>query len=354
MDRLRGLLAGQRLDLIDRWNRQLLAAAEAGFALDPDTAKVLPLLLDATDRALQRRFLLVPSGEPATSADAQRAAMQGSMLADYLYDTVIDAEPTLAGDEQRRLAGALTHACVEVLVRGALNREQIRRRRDSARLARLAHELRNSMTAARLALDLLRRKGGLGDGRAARSLENSLDRLRDGVEDAALDELLSGGDLRVFRVRLGPVLTDTHAAASELGADAKRVQVLLAPTPFLLHVAADPRVVRPAMRGLFRAAIDVVRPGSTIHWAAKGTSVRARIAVRVAECRKLPGNRMPDLPALALARRAARSQGGALTARMGRGEGCEFHFVLPASPPLPAARPRASNHCPTSALGSLE
>src|SRR4051812_42502099 len=72
MERVRSALAAQRPELLDRWQRQLRAAAEAGFALDAATAEVLPELLDATGRALERRFRTVPAGTPPVMAEARR------------------------------------------------------------------------------------------------------------------------------------------------------------------------------------------------------------------------------------------------------------------------------------------
>ena len=329
MDRVRELLARERSELLDRWDRQLRAAASAGFALDAGTTQVLPALLDALDRALQRRFRTVPMGALPHQADARRAAMQSSLLGDFLFDAVIERMPEMNAAAQRALTGALAHASVEVLVAGALQRESQRRKRDSTRLARLAHELRNSVTAARLAFDLLKRRGAVPDTRAARLLESSLQRLRDGIEDELLDEALATGGLRASAVRLAPVLAHAHSAASELGAGEKRVTVLLQPPGAGLSVRADPRVVRPAVRGLLRAALQLARPGATIRVGAVAARDKARVAVAVNGCRKLPGNRLPDLPALALARLAARAHGGSLSARWGPDSGCEFRLALP-------------------------
>src|SRR5947209_6148226 len=107
MDRMRDALARHTLELIDRWDRQLRAAAEA-----------------------------------------QRAAVQSSLLRDFVADAMLEALPGISPVEQRSLGDALAHASVEVLVRAALDRERVRRRREMARLGRLAHELRNSATAA--------------------------------------------------------------------------------------------------------------------------------------------------------------------------------------------------------------
>ena len=231
--------------------------------------------------------------------------------------------------EQRLLADALAQAAVEALVQLALERERDRRRRDTARLARLAHELRNSVTAARLALDLLRRRGVVLDSRPGRLLEQSLARLRDGIEDTLLDEALSAGGLRTANVRLGPLLAEARSAAVALGAAEKNVNVVVQKPLSRLSVRADPRVVRPAVRGLLRAALQVARPGTTIHVAAQAAREKARVAVAVDGCCRLPGNRLPDLPVLALARRVAKLHGGFLSARLSRSNACEFRLALP-------------------------
>ncbi len=329
MDRVRDALARQDRELLERWRRQLRAAAEAGFALDPETAAVLPRLLEATDRALERRFRVVAPGTAPLVAEASRAAMQSSMLGDFLFDAVLEALPEMTAAEQRLLSDALAHAAVEVLVQGALEREAERRRRETARLARLAHDLRNSVTAARLALDLLRRRRAIPESRAGNLLETSLAALRDGIEDTLLDEALAAGGLRTSVVRLAPMLAQAHSAAGELGADDKKITVLLRKPHNGLSVQADPRVVRPAVRGLLRAALQVARPGATIRVGADAERDKARVAVAVDECRRLRGNRLPDLPALALARKAAKAHGGSLSTRLSGSEGCEFRLALP-------------------------
>ena len=329
MDRVREVLAQQKTELVGRWERQLKAASEAGFALDAATAQVLPELLEATDRALERRFQALPGGASSLLAEPRRAAMQSSLLGDFLFDAVLESCPELTSAGQRLLGGALAHAAVEVQVRGALLKERDKRRREAQRTARLAHDLRNAVTAARLSMDLLRKRGELVEGRAARVLESSLGNLRDQVEDSLLDDLLNEGGLRLSRVRLGPVLTDAHHAAAELGADHKRLTVLLSKSAAPLMVQADPRIVRPAILGLLRTAVTLAKSGTTIRFGASAEHNRARVAISVPFCRKLPGNRLPDLPALEFARRAARAHGGALSTRLSAADGCVLRFDLP-------------------------
>lgn len=329
MDRIRETLAQGRADLLDRWRRQLRAAAESGFALDEGTAEVLPALLDALDRALERRFRLTPATAGPADAEARRAAMQSSLLGDFLFDAVVEQLPAMKLAEQRVLADALAHAAVEVLVHGAVERERDRNRRQAARMARLAHELRNAATAARLALDLMRRRGALPDTRAARLLDQSIGKLRDGIENSLLDEALAAGGLRMSQVLLLPVLADAHSAAAELGAADKNVKVVLDKPRGGLRVQADPRVMRPAMRGLLRAALHLARPGATIRVGAAANRGKAHVAVEVNDCRRWRRGKLPELPSLSLARKAAKAHGGSLSARLLGADGCEFLLALP-------------------------
>ena len=63
--------------------------------------------------------------------------------------------------------------------------------------------------------------------------------------------------------------------------------------------------------------------------AAEAAREKARVAVSVDGCCRLPGNRLPDLPILALARRVAKLHGGFLSTRVSRSNACEFRLALP-------------------------
>ena len=327
MDRVRGVLSRDRGQIIDRWTRQLRAAAEAGFALDEASAEILPALLTATDRALQRRFRPIAPGLSGADAEGQRAAVQCSLLSDFLIDAVLEARPGLSPPEQRMLQDAIAHAAVEVVVSLALRREEAQKRKESARFARLAHELRDQMTAARLSLDLLRKRGVPFDSTPGRALERSLRKLRDGIEDSLLDEILTAGGLRLEPIKLGQLLADVTLFASELGAREKNLRVVFDRSP-PLEVSADPRIVGPAVRGLLRAAVELSRKGATVRLQGLRTRSSAQLAFAVDRCRS-PVKRLGSMPCLSLARRAARAHGGTITARALPFEGCVLTLELP-------------------------
>jgi signal transduction histidine kinase len=330
MDRVRELLFEKRDELQDRWDRQLRAAAEAGFPLDHATSHLLPPLLDAAGDALEKRFRLPVAGTPAPTAGGRRAAMQGSLLADFLFDAVLEHDPSLSAEEQRRLSDSLAHAAMEVLVRQQLEGELDRRRRDGDRFTRLGHQLRNSMTAAQLALGLLQKRGEMRDSRAVRLLEDSLARLRAGLEDTLVDELLAQGGLRLSRIKLDRMAAeargDTEPEARERG-----VQLVL-DEPSRVEFNGDTRLMRPAVRALVRVALDLSRRGATVRMQCAKRREAARLAVLVDRCRKRPDGRLGSVSGLALVRRAARAHGGEVKVRAVPGDGCALTLELPLTP----------------------
>ncbi len=330
MERVRDVLLQKRAELQDRWERQLRAAADAGFPLDQATAQLLPQLLDAADEALERRFRLPTPGMPAPAAGGRRAAVQGSLLADFLFDAVLEHDPSLSGKEQRKLADSLAHAAVEVLVRHTLEGELDRRRRDGDRFTRLGHQMRNSMTAAQLALGLLRQRGEVRESRAMRLLEDSLARLRAGLEDTLVDELLTQGGLRLSRIKLDRVAAEARGD-SQPEARERGVQLVLGQAP-RVEMSGDPRLMRPAVRALVRVALHLSRRGATVRVECAKRRQAARLAVLVDRCRKRPDGRLASVSGLALVRRAARAHGGEVTVRGLPGDGCALTLELPLDP----------------------
>ena len=329
MERVRELLVEKRGELQDRWDRQLRAAAEAGFPLDEATSHLLPELLDATHEALERRFRLPSPGMPAAAAGGRRAAVQGSLLADFLFDAVLEHAPSLSPPERQRLAASLAHASTEVLVRHALESELDRRRRDGDRFARLGHELRNSMTAAQLAMGILRHRGEMRESRATRLLEDSLARLRAGREDTFLDELLTQGGLRRSRLRLDRVAAEARFE-NEPEARDRGVQLVLGQQPHV-EMSGDVRLMRPAVRTLVRVALDLSRRGATVRVNCAKRREAARLAIVVDRCRKRPDGRLGSVSGLALVRRAARAHGGDVKVRGAHG-GCALTLEFPLGP----------------------
>jgi len=330
MDPLRDLLARKRAELQDRWERQLRAAAEGGFPLDRGTAQILPQILQSASVALERRFRPPKPGASPAEAAARKAAVQSSLLCDFVYDAALEGGP-FSEDEKKRLSDALAHAAVEVQVKALLDADMEGRRRAADRYARVGHALRNSMTVAQLALDLLRRRGEVKGTRAATLLGDSISRLRAGLESTLLEELLAGGGLRLSRVKLDRVLAEASDETAPEAED-RGVNLRLAP-PDKLEMSGDPRVLRTGVRAFLRAAVDLSRRGATIQVDCARRREAARIAAVIDRCRRKPGGGMNSIGGLGLVRRAARAHGGEVRVRGLFREGCTLTFDVPVEPP---------------------
>jgi len=312
MDRVRELLFHKRAELRDRWDRQLRAAAEAGFPLDQVTSDLLPQLLEAAGEALEKRFRLPVAGTPAPAAGGRRAAVQGSLLADFLFDAMLEHDPSLSAAEQRRLSDSLAHAAIEVLVRQQLEGELDRRRRDADRFTRVGHQLRNSMTAASS------RWG------SCRSAARCAIRARCACSRTAWRACAPVSRTPCWtsswRRRAAPV---AHQAGSRGGGSAQRYRAgsararvqLVLDEPSRVEFNGDTRLMRAAVRALVRVALDLSRRGATVRMQCAKRRQAARLAVVVDRCRKRPDGRLGSVSGLALVRRAARAHGGEVRVR---------------------------------------
>src|SRR5256885_14712888 len=103
MDPLRDLLARKRAELQDRWERQLRAAAEGGFPLDGSTAQILPLLLQSTSAALERR-VRGPQGpaRPGEAAARHAGGAGGPLFLLVFHPPPARAEASRGGEERLR------------------------------------------------------------------------------------------------------------------------------------------------------------------------------------------------------------------------------------------------------------
>jgi len=330
MDPLRDLLARKRAELQDRWERQLRAAAEGGFPLDAHTARLLPQLLQSAGAALERRFRMPKAGADPAETAARTAAVQASLLCDFVYDTASE-DADLSAAEKKRLADALAHAAVEVQVKSAIEASLEGRRRAADRYAGVGHALRDSMTVAQLALDLLRRRGEVKGTRAATLLGDSISRLRAGLETTLLEELLATGGLRLARVKLDRVLAEASDETAPEALDRGVNLRLLAPAD-KVEMSGDARVLRTGVRAFVRAALDLSRRGATVELDCARRREAARIAAVIDRCRRNPGGGRSGLGGLGLVRRAARVHGGEVRVRGMSGEGCTLTFDVPVEP----------------------
>ena len=255
---------------------------------------------------------------PPAAADAQRAAMQCSLLRDFVSDAH-------AGERRRRCLPADERAARRRAWRTPPSRSWCERRSNASTRAPAARW--RAWAASRTSCATprprrawrwicLRRRGATAESRAGRLLETSLSALQRGIEDALLDEALSAGGLRTYQRSLS---ADARAravvrAGAGRGGQERPRRLSDAATPAEGEGGSAAWCGPPSVASCARAARRASR-APTIRLETDARRRRRASPSRSAPCRKLPGNRLPDLPALALARRAAKANGGSLARR---------------------------------------
>jgi signal transduction histidine kinase len=213
----------------------------------------------------------------------------------------------------------------------------------------LAHELRNPLGSARMALQLLFFNKECPDNRASQSLRRGLDRLAELIDHALIEQRLRAGPaLSLESIDLKPFLTEL-AAESTFEAEAVRQRIEIAVTT-ARPLVADPRLLRSALSNLIRNAVKFSKPDGSIWLRAKEAQGRVILEVED-ECGGLPKGEVQKLfdpfvqagqdrsgfgLGLAIAKQAVEAHDGSIRVHDLPGKGCVFVLDLPAD--LPGAQ----------------
>jgi signal transduction histidine kinase len=207
----------------------------------------------------------------------------------------------------------------------------------------VAHELRNPLGSARMALELLKEQGQLpAEGHAVRALDRGLQQTSELIEQTLkVARVTSGIDLRREWTTLKPLLEDVVVLALP-EAESKGVELRLnIETDERIHI--DQRLVRSALGNLVRNGVKYTPPGGVV-------KVRARIANACAvleiedSCGGLPPGKVEEAftpfvrldnqqsgfgLGLAIAKLAVDAHGGSIRVQNLPGRGCVFVLELP-------------------------
>lgn len=223
-------------------------------------------------------------------------------------------------------------------------REQELQDHAAMHVAFMAHELRNPLSSARMAVQFLQRKGALEPSeRHAEVLDRSLRRLQDIIDTSLLDVRLKA-KLQPQRARLLlRALLEELKTETSSEAESRQVTVELE-VEGELRVDADPRLLRSALSNLLRNALKFTHRGGCVRVHAHGAGP-GRVSIDVSdECGGLPegvAERMFDpfiqLGAdrsgfglgLAITKQAVDAHAGTLRVHDLPGKGCIFTVELP-------------------------
>lgn len=213
---------------------------------------------------------------------------------------------------------------------------------EARRLGSLAHELRNSLSAAMAAFSMIQ-EGIVGPrGETGMAVDAGLRRMRDIIDRSlASVRLHSGDELYVRPLRLIEVI-DQIALTVSAECESRKVRLSVQADADIV-IEADEHHLLSAISNLTNNAIKFSRPGSTVTLRAR--PVREEVVIEVEdECGGLqPGNveklfqpfahgrgdaRGMGL-GLSITRRAVELHGGRISARSLPGKGCVFTIALP-------------------------
>jgi signal transduction histidine kinase len=267
-------------------------------------------------------------------------------LCQSITDLAVELNVSMSNDEFRTLNRCLDNAIAVAATEFNTQRDNIFADKDARaneQLGYFAHELRNHLNSATLALTAIK-AGSVGlTGATAAVLDRSLVALR-GLIDRALAEarMTAGIPVRYRLFPLADFIAEVHLTAS-LEADVNKCTLTVAPVDSDLALAADRELLLSAVANLLQNAFKFTDPGSEVRLKAYSQSDRILIEVED-KCGGLPPGDLETmfLPftqnsadrtglglGLSIARRSIEANKGTLRVRNLAGSGCIFTIDMP-------------------------
>lgn len=345
-------LRANRQEIIARARSKVLGRAEPR----PSDAKLqtgIPLFLDQLIEMLENRSS-APTPETTASAtkhgsDLLRMGFTVSQVV-HEYGSLCEAITQVADDrsapisahEFHLLNGCLDNAIAHAVTEFGRQREQAVSNHCSANLGVLAHELRNQLNVAVLALRVLQ-TGNMGPRRSSDAmLERSLRAMRDLVDRSFANVRLRVGTRKQERLLVAELIEEVSAGAA-LEARHRNLQFTVGPVEYDVTIEADRPQLTSALANLLQNAFKFTRPHGNVELRTRSTAGAVRIEI-ADECGGLPPGNVEDLfqqfaqrsadrtglgLGLAISRQAVEENGGKIHVGNLPGTGCTFTIDLP-------------------------
>jgi len=354
---LYAVLVARRDDLIEAWSAETRRAIASASLARAELLDRMPDFVDQIIGALHPEAMpLPPAGEIAEEHGSQRLGIGfdvGEVIREYglLHQCILRVAEQAAFTpnlrEQGIIARGLSRGVADAVAQYVKERDVERQRQTSEHVGFIAHELRNPLSAARLAF--LHWQRAAPDGpetrdRWAEVLDRNLRRTID-LMDAVLGQasLQLGVEPAIKRLDLKSFLQELVVdAAAEAQLHGITVTVV-APEELVLDV--DPRLMRSAVSNLLNNALKFSRPRSNVDLRASQSDGRLTIDV-LDSCGGLPPGKAEELfkplvqrgenrsgfgLGLAIALQAVEAHHGTIRVHDCPGVGCKFTIDLPAT-----------------------
>jgi signal transduction histidine kinase len=361
---LHEFLTLHRDELITRTRRKV-ATRMAPRPTEAELEHGIPLFLEQLVETLRREQDTPPrptSGEMGRSAlqhgaDRRRAGFTvAQVVHDYgdvcqaVTELAIELQTPISSDEFKTLNRCLDEAIAQAVTEFARQRELSASDRETERLGFFAHELRNLLSNAMLAFEVLK-TGTVGVGGSTGGvLGRNLIALRDLIDRSLAAVRLEAGLQRRQHVPLTELMEEVELAAA-MEARARGVQLTVTPVDPGLVIDVDRQLMAAAVANLLQNAFKFGRPHSHVVLRTDSATTTGRVLIEVEdECGGLPPGWAEELfrpftqrstdrtglgLGLTIARESVAVNGGELRVRDLPGRGCVFTIDLPLLAPVP-------------------
>jgi signal transduction histidine kinase len=352
MMRLHELLERHRDEVINQWSKRIEDELLDQPALSKrELVDHIPRFIDDIIVNLDPAAVSNQGSQHAREHGMQRLRLgfnvdevvrEYGMLVTCILDLARDKQLALEEREYRTLFSCVHSGTADAIAQYVWQRDQEQQRHASEHLGFIAHELRNPLTTARMAVDVLRAGVLSQGGRVVQSLESSLMRVSSLIENALTQAWLKAGAIPertevVVDEVLAEVVQD-HAVEAEH----KQIDVSVITSPGL-NAEADPRMLRSIVGNLLHNALKFTPPGGR-------TVLRSfrREEWLILEVEDSCGGLKPDTMrrmfepftqnaqdrsgfglGLAIAMQAAQAHGGTISVRNVQDHGCVMVVELP-------------------------
>ena len=178
-------------------------------------------------------------------------------------ELAFELERPIAADEFRTLNRCLDNAIAQAVTEYARQRERSLADRGTERLGFFAHELRNLLTTAMLAFDVLK-TGTVGVGGSTGGiLGRSLVALRDLIDRSLAEVRLEAGLHRREIVLLAELIEEVEMAAA-IEAEARGLPLTVTPVDPGVVIEVDRQLLAAALANLLQNAFKFSRPGGHV------------------------------------------------------------------------------------------
>ena len=358
-----------------------VAARRAPRAAEQELWYGIPLFLDQLIDALRLEQASgspeggrAPFAPPAiqqtwSSSDIARTAAQhgnelfrrgftvGQVVYDYgdlcqaITDVAIEQGAAISAAEFRTLNWCLDNAIADAVTEFGHQREERTSdehiRSTNERLGILAHELRNLVHRAILAVAAMK-EGSVGLGGATGALlDRSLTGLHDLIDRTLVDVRLTAGlSERRERIVVADFIAEAQVAAT-IEAAGRDLEFIVAPIEEDLAVEGDRQILAAAVANVLQNAVKFTQPHTRVSLNTYAEAHRILISVED-ECGGLPEGKTEEIfrpftqcgaertglgLGLAISRRGIEANGGKLQVRNFPGTGCVFTIDLPRADP---------------------